>query len=390
MLQQKELMAELNEMEQKYRQNKGILEEWKSEFRRLEAEINQLTQTFEQHFAKSELGEQFEQAIREKLENRREGIRLTVKSASRLIRKLNPEKPLEDQTSQFIFKEDLVGDEEVVTAEPEQVVEVGPKVEVKAEVESVQDVELETEAEPELMQELEAKPAAELETITQSVSKLESEQESEPKPEAELEVSTESEEPAENAEDLSETEQVTEIAEVTQPEFNLSAIKEAIQINHEVIEELGHHIEAAEKRFVSFMEKALAPVMDGLFSGKNYGHDLLQEIKDASVETVGDVEEWLGVYRVMLEEIEAVFKNFQIELDSPQAGEVFDEYKHEPIGVVEDLSLEDEQIKSVVRYGLTSKRPIYGMNAYLIRPAQVIVVKNINLPLEDVQEGNQA
>jgi hypothetical protein len=391
MLTQKERMTEIDEIETNYRKNKDLLEDWKTTFRRLEQEVNSLTHSFEQHYEQSAINEQLEESIKEKLKNRQEGIRLTVKSASRLMRRLNPEKPLEEATSEFTFKESLVTvevkqEESELNADPnlDEILRVESEIQVDGKSETVleskleQDVELGQEPEVTLEQE-----------VVETFSNLDTE------PEAETQDSQENKDDTNHI--VSEVKEVEFTAEetkeseplVNEESLEVPAMKEVIQSNQKVIQELFTHIEAAEKRFTTFMEKGLAPVMDGLFSGQNYAEDLLDELKAAGLDAIEEVEGWLNIYNVMMAEIKKTFDDFEIDLAIPNKGDQFDEYKHEPIGVVEDPALQDEQVKSVVRFGLTSRRPIFGQESYLIRPAQVIVVKNMNLSLEDVQEGNQ-
>ena len=80
---------------------------WKNDFQQLETEIKDLMESFEKDYQESELTDDFSEDIREKLENRREGIRLSVKSVSRLLKKLDPEKPLMDVETDIIKNEEL-------------------------------------------------------------------------------------------------------------------------------------------------------------------------------------------------------------------------------------------------------------------------------------------
>ena len=83
------------------------LKNWKNQFQQLEQEVTQLITFFENQYEESAINDEFTEEVKAKLENRRDGIRLSVKSASRLLRKLNPEKPLEDGTQEFIAHEEM-------------------------------------------------------------------------------------------------------------------------------------------------------------------------------------------------------------------------------------------------------------------------------------------
>ena len=67
-----------------------------------------VNQFFEKKYEEFAINHDLTEEVKAKLENRREGVRLSVKSVSRLMRKLNPEKPLEDHTEAFIsFSEEM-------------------------------------------------------------------------------------------------------------------------------------------------------------------------------------------------------------------------------------------------------------------------------------------
>jgi hypothetical protein len=80
--------------------------------------------------------------------------------------------------------------------------------------------------------------------------------------------------------------QETEEFVVSQPDIQGAAavFEETLAINENAIEELDENIESAEKRFCSFIEKSLAPVMDGLYSGKKHGESLRDEFKESAFE----------------------------------------------------------------------------------------------------------
>ena len=130
-------------------------------------------------------------------------------------------------------------------------------------------------------------------------------------------------------------------------------------------------------------------MLDGLYSGEKYGKDLVEELTTAGSENIAQVEEWLNIYNTLMGEVKSFLRKFLVGFFSSEIGELFDETKHEPIGVVEDSQFGDEQIKEVVRYGLTFENSLFDDTPYLIRPAQVIVVKNKKQETFDEQRGNQ-
>ena len=90
-----------------YRKRVETFQNWKNQFQQLEQEVPQLINFFEKKYEEFAINHDLTEEVKAKLENRREGVRLSVKSVSRLMRKLNPEKPLEDHTEAFISSEEM-------------------------------------------------------------------------------------------------------------------------------------------------------------------------------------------------------------------------------------------------------------------------------------------
>ena len=90
-----------------------------------------------------------------------------------------------------------------------------------------------------------------------------------------------------------------------------------------------------------------------------------------------------------MNELTRFFDVFSVQLYIPEAGTLFNEETQEPIGVIEDAELEDEQIKEVVRFGLVYGKEIYEQEDFLIRPAQVIVVKNKQQDATNPGDGHE-
>ena len=184
-------------------------------------------------------------------------------------------------------------------------------------------------------------------------------------------------------------EQEVSLENLKQLKEQIMLIQEAFANNQEVLQQIDEDNRVAEKRFITFIEKGVAPVLDGLYSGEKYGKDLVEELTTAGSENIAQVEEWLNIYNTLMGEVKRFLLKFSVRFFSPEIGKLFDETKYEPIGVVEDSQFGDEQIKEVVRYGLTFEDSLFDDTPYLIRPAQVIVVINKKLETFDEQRGNQ-
>jgi molecular chaperone GrpE (heat shock protein) len=288
-MEKSELISKFKKLEEEYKDKRTLLDKWKAIFEELSREIDQLSADFDKTHSEMTIIENLPLELKEKLENRLEGVRLSVKTASRLQRKLNIEKLIEEGIPEFIFWEGISGDQDRV-------------------------IDLE-------------------------------------------------------GNELSyETEQ--------SPEESIVHLKEFLKQNEGMLEQVKGAIEAAEKRFITFIEKALGPVMDGLYSGDMYAKDLIIEVTDAYPDYSPYVTEWLTVYTTLMSGIKKVLGQFSVGLLIPETGQFFNEREHEPLVIVEDPSMETEQIKEVIRYGYYYQGVIYNQEDFIIRPAQVSVVKN--------------
>ncbi|MEH7415773.1 nucleotide exchange factor GrpE [Neobacillus drentensis] len=303
-MEKSELISMFKRLEEEYKEKRTLLDKWKASFEELSQGIERLSADFDKKHSEMTIIENLPSELKEKLENRQEGVRLSVKTASRLQRKLNIEKPIEEGISEFILWEDVSSDQDRVID-------------------------------------------------------------------------------SEGNELSHETEQ--------SPEESIGHLEEVSKQNEETLEQVKGAIEAAEKRFVTFIEKALAPVMDGLYSGDMYAKDLIVEVTDSYPDYSPYVTEWLTVYTTLMSSIKKILDQFSVGLLIPETGQFFNEREHEPLVIVEDPSMENEQIKEVIRYGYFYQGVIYNQEGFIIRPAQVSVVKNANPAVTDesVNDTNQ-
>ncbi|KPL59238.1 nucleotide exchange factor GrpE [Rossellomorea vietnamensis] len=324
-----------------FRKKTDQMNHWKTCFKELEGDVTNLMSFFEQKYEESVVGEEFGEDMKEKLENRRDGIRLSVKSSSRLLRRLNPDKPLETETAEFITDEAI-----------------------KERLSSTSVISEETQIES--IDEFKQPQLSESDMTSEEPVDVEVGEASPSETEASL-VKGESE----GSSDSNDNQDFSIVQEGGEYQANVFLLNEAIDNNIQILDQLEEDIQSAEKRFLSFIEKGVAPVLDGLYSGDKYGKELLEHLNAEDSVDTSKVAEWLEIYPTLMKEIKRLFDAFSIEYFQPDIGDPFNEEKHEPIGVVEDQEFKDEQIKEVVRYGLTFEK-----SAFDIRPAQVIVVRN--------------
>ena len=380
-----ELIEKFKKMQLDYQKKRNRMDAWKSDFQRLEIEIKDLMESFENLYQGSQLTEDFSMEIKEKLENRREGIRLSVKSASRLLRKLDPEKPLSDVEHEFITSEEFAHQIQAKRAH-DLTIEEEEQNDLPSEEDAKEGVENEFPSEEDFKDE---RDNGDHSAQDQSQETAQDEDEmvlhSDEKPIGQEEIVEDQEQPKVKDEEKTETETVSK-----GERNDLAHLHEVLLIDEEILKELEEYLETAENRFLKFMEKGVAPVLDGLYSGKNFAKDLIDELEKNEKEELDKTKQWLTIYDVLMNKIEQFFEQFSIKLYIPKSGSLFDENNQEPIGVVDDEQFHDEQIKEVVRFGLIYEKEIYNQPSFLFRPAQVIVVKNKNQKeIVDSGEGNE-
>jgi len=330
---------EFEDIIKSYETKQTRLSNWQQQFKDLEEAVSQLSAFFEDRYEHSEVNGDLPEEIKSKLENRREGIRLSVKSASRLLRKLNPEKTLPSCINEYITEDKLVNEiynkNKNVLVDSQLAQTLRSLISNLADID-VQDVNLQPEIVPNDSEKEKTQPVSEKSEETE-VQSNENEEEN------------------------------TEVSLI---------LGNTIQKNRTALEELSENLDIVEKRFLTFIEKTLAPVMDGLTSGRKHGESLIDDLGEINDVHLEYVKNWLSVYEELLDVITQVLHQFHIALSVPNVGDVFYEQLHEPIAVVEDLNFGNEEVKEVVRYGLIYEGIIYDQESFLIRPAQVIVVKN--------------
>ncbi|PTL37805.1 nucleotide exchange factor GrpE [Alkalicoccus saliphilus] len=291
-------LIEISEVQRTYSIKRKLLEEWKVQFEELEVEAEKLSAFFQRNYENKMIQDNFPPELQELLENRLEGIRLSAKTATRLKRKLNNEKPLEDPPKGFI---------------PIKKTNSNPILEL-------------------------------VEKDNQSIFL----------------------------------------------NFFEEEVDEIIKVNRDQVELLQVDIEMAEKRFFQFIEKALAPIMDGLYNGKLHAKELVIYTNDSFPDYKTEVIEWVSIYEELMEEVNKLLKTYFVGLLIPEKGDYFDELKHDPIAVVEDTEYHNEQIKELVRYGYYYKKTINNQKNFIIRPAQVTVVKNLlEKPADKEKSGHR-
>ncbi|WP_428909860.1 nucleotide exchange factor GrpE [Niallia sp. Krafla_26] len=365
-MEKSELLKKFISNQKVYSKKRQEMDDWKNDFKRLEIETKNLMESFEKGYQGLEGTDHFSEDLKTKLENRREGIRLSAKSVSRLLKKMAPEKPLMDVEQDIMTSDEVV---KMIQNNHEQSSETSDNELKKVEIETVLEGDSPSPSVPEQNIELVTEEMVPHNELEPTLEVPEAEQEKSITPPLEKEIHEDG---------------------TTLPEgkTDTAIIEEALETNEEILKELEECVTSAETRFFKFMEKGVSPILDGLYSGKKYGNDLIKEL-GPDHEQLEQTKEWLTIYDELMDQIRQFFATFSINLFIPEAGSLFDEHTQEPIGVVEDEGFQDEQVKEVVRFGLIYEKEIDQQPSFLLRPAQVIVVKNKKQPDLASGKGNE-
>lgn len=172
------------------------------------------------------------------------------------------------------------------------------------------------------------------------------------------------------------------------PKLLDNRLKQIHIARYKTITELRETGEKLRKKFLYFAEKQLFPVLDGIFDGEKYAETLTKELegriineekKDSHLEDIAkqsldSIDKWHTIYGRLRQNLYALLEKVSIFEMNVEKGSPINYEQHEPFDVTQDLDMNNEAIKSVVRNGYTYRS---GENEqYIIRAAQVVVIKN--------------
>lgn len=133
------------------------------------------------------------------------------------------------------------------------------------------------------------------------------------------------------------------------------------------------------KTILSFIERQVLPVFDGIRDGERHSEPIILQIQESAnsqgKELPTGLIQWFATYKALREEGLKILDNVDVRCIDVKRGDKMDYERHEPFDVEQDMALDNEHIKEVIRDGFE-----YWMEEdkryRVLRPAQVIVVKN--------------
>ena len=145
--------------------------------------------------------------------------------------------------------------------------------------------------------------------------------------------------------------------------------------NNRRISDIRQRANSAEKTLLSVIERQVLPVIDGLDEGKKIGIATIESLIERFPEVKDKLLGWFRIYDVLISGMERELTRVGVQAFAANPGDAIDYDRYEPIDVEEDTNFGDEQIKETLRRGYLI-RGIEDGQEYVIRPGQVVIVKN--------------
>jgi molecular chaperone GrpE (heat shock protein) len=175
---------------------------------------------------------------------------------------------------------------------------------------------------------------------------------------------------------LLELEKEEELGEEQTISYVENKCKEIRHRNYQRITAIRESAEDLRKGFFNFMEKQFFVILDGLEDGKKNSLDLKTSLLSSYEPQKELIEDWFRLYDELIAMANEFLAQFKISPIVAQKGESVNYEQHEPFDVEPDETLQDEQVKEMIRKGYEYGEKLFSEKNYVIRSAQVVVVKN--------------
>ncbi len=157
------------------------------------------------------------------------------------------------------------------------------------------------------------------------------------------------------------------------------AIKQKlIKIGNErwqIVSQNREEAKSQQKKWLQFVDRKILPILDGIDDGKKYSQQLIEELKNQYSQDKESLKSWFETYDKLRTKSIDMLKEVQVYLIKIEVGKPVDYDRHEPFDVQFDEEKDDESIKEIIRQGYEYTTPINNEKKFVLRPAQVVVVK---------------
>jgi molecular chaperone GrpE (heat shock protein) len=156
-----------------------------------------------------------------------------------------------------------------------------------------------------------------------------------------------------------------------------SFLEEIAKHNYQLLTNIRRAAEDAREAIFSFVKTHVLAVMDGVVDGRRHFEQQKRDLIKTYPEDAEAVENWFSVYDDLSGLLNTLLVDFQMEVILPAQGEKVQYDLHEPFDTVRDDQFSDESVHEVIRPGYRYLGHLYGELGYVIRPALVVVTKNV-------------
>ncbi|MCP4353232.1 MAG: nucleotide exchange factor GrpE [Desulfobacterales bacterium] len=182
----------------------------------------------------------------------------------------------------------------------------------------------------------------------------------------------------EELKELSEDEWKNVFEDETSEELALKKIKKKLNAvgmeNYRNVSKVNETAENRKKTFTDFIGRQVLPILDGINDGKAHLDDRINDLSEKFPEKKSELDKWFQTYTDLGNKLESSIEKAGVYGMIIEPGMKIDFERHEPFGVESDPEMDNEQIKEITRKGY--EYTTLDGNRQILRPAQVIVVKN--------------
>ncbi len=182
----------------------------------------------------------------------------------------------------------------------------------------------------------------------------------------------------EELKELSRDEWKNAFEDETTEELVLKKIKKKLNAvgmeNYRNVSKVNDTAENQKKAFTDFIGRQVLPILDGINDGKAHLNDRINVLSEKFPEKKFELDKWFQTYTDLGNKLESSIEKVGVYGMIIEPGMKIDFERHEPFGVESDPEMDNEQIKEITRKGY--EYAILNGNRQILRPAQVIVVKN--------------
>jgi|GEM_PF-6057713 len=144
--------------------------------------------------------------------------------------------------------------------------------------------------------------------------------------------------------------------------------------NYALVTSARKAVDNASDSFFSLLRAQFFTILDGIFDGKKHWEETSLSLRELQPAPPVSMDGWFAMYDELAKESNKVLQRIQVQVIAPKTGDDVDYELHDPFDVTPGEK--DDTVQEVVRVGFKYVGNLRGETDYVIRPAQVVVVKS--------------